>query len=112
MAQKGKLFLGYRFYNFTKRDPVCDMVEKIMAKEGFVGKGQTQRMSLLSGLATSTVHNLVSQQTKLPRHSTIGAIIGSLGYKQEFIKDKSFMIDREREIIKARAERKKASIRK
>jgi hypothetical protein len=89
---------GYRFYPMRDQDPICDKVKTLLQDEGFNLKKDARQISYLSDVSASAVLNLIDGTTKKPRHSTIGAIVSSLGYKEVFVRDTQKKIDREKAI--------------
>jgi hypothetical protein len=102
--KNGRLFAGYRFYNFVKKDPVIDKLRTLLQDEGFYNKKARKRLSLLTGVSVSTYDNMFEGDTRMPRHTTVGGTVAALGFKEVFVRDREAKIDREREIAKAAKE--------
>lgn len=99
----------YRTYNYIDKDPIIDKVRTIVQDEGLMKK--LGIVHEISGVATTTLDNWFNGQTRKPQHVTIAAVITSLGYREEFVKDKDIDIERERKVAAewlARQEKKKA----
>lgn len=102
MAKNGKdgkrRTLTYRSYNFVDKDPVIDRIRTIVEDEGL----SYAEIHVISGVASTTLHNWFEGETRRPQYATIAAVTSSLGYKQEFVKSKK--LDFEKEIAKAKKE--------
>ncbi|SIO49956.1 hypothetical protein SAMN05443247_06590 [Bradyrhizobium erythrophlei] len=89
----------YRTYNYVDKNPVIDKVRTLVQGEGLIRK--LKIVHEISGVATATLDNWFNGTTRNPQHGTIAAVITSLGYHEEFVKDKEIDIDKEREIAAA-----------
>jgi hypothetical protein len=89
----------YRTYNYIDKNPVIDKVRTVLQDEGLIKK--LQIVHEISGVGTSTVDGWLNGDTRNPQHHTIAAVITSLGYKEEFVKDHDINIDKEREVAAA-----------
>ena len=86
----------YRTYSYIDKNPVIDKVRTLIQDEGLIRKlGVVHE---ISGVSTSTLDNWFNGTTRSPQHSTIAAVITSLGYEETFQKKKDIDIERERKI--------------
>ena len=86
----------YRTYSYIDKNPVIDKVRTLIQDEGLIKKlGVVHE---ISGVSTSTLDNWFNGTTRSPQHSTIAAVITSLGYQEEFVKKKDIDIEKERQI--------------
>jgi hypothetical protein len=96
----------YRTYSYIDKNPVIDRVRTLLNDEGLF-----KRLGIvheISGVSASTLRNWFHGDTRNPQHGTIAAVITSMGYREEFVKDKEIDIEKEREIARAwLAKRKK-----
>ena len=89
----------YRTYNYVDKNPVIDKVRTLVQDEGLIRKlGVVHE---LSGVSTSTLDNWFNGTTRSPQHATIAAVITSLGYQEEFVKQKEIDIEAERKVAAA-----------
>jgi hypothetical protein len=81
-------------------------MKTVIQDEGFDPRSSKdmQRLSYLTGVSSSTYGNIFDHVTRMPRHSTIGATISGLGYREVFVKDTKKKIDREKAIEQGIAE--------
>ncbi|WLB66015.1 hypothetical protein QIH96_12985 [Bradyrhizobium japonicum] len=89
----------YRTYNMIDKNPVIDKVRTLVQDEGLIKK--LGIVHEISGVSTSTLDNWFNGTTRSPQHATIAAVITSLGYREEFIKEKEIDVDKEREVAAA-----------
>jgi transcriptional regulator with XRE-family HTH domain len=75
----GKGFL-YKSYNFVDKDPVIDRLRTMMAREGL----KYSKISDLSGVSSTTMHNWFEGKTKRPQYATVMAFVRALGYRAHF----------------------------
>jgi hypothetical protein len=73
---------------------VIDKVRTLVNDEGLIKK--LKIVHEISGVATATLDNWFNGTTRNPQHGTIAAVITSLGYREEFVKDHDLDIDVER----------------
>ena len=85
----------YRTYSYIDKNPVIDKVRTLIQDEGLIKKLKV--VHEISGVSTSTLDNWFNGATRSPQHSTIAAVITSLGYQEEFVKTKDIDIEKERE---------------
>ena len=85
----------YRTYRYIDKNPVIDRVRTLVQDEGLFKK--LGIVHEISGVATSTLNNWHGE-TKNPQHGTIAAVITSLGYREEFIRDHDIDIEKERKV--------------
>lgn len=102
----------YRTYSYIDKNPVIDKVRTLIQDEGLI-----KRLGIvheISGVSTSTLDNWFNGTTRSPQHSTIAAVITSLGYQEEFVKKKDIDIEKERGVAAKWLEQqeKKGAIRK
>lgn len=85
----------YRTYPYDKdgRDPVCNELNEVMAKDGLDKKAST--VAKLTGLSSSTIYNLRGGKTRYPRYSTALAVYTALGYFPEFRRTGKFDLQSE-----------------
>lgn len=93
----------YRTYNYIDKNPVIDKVRTLIQDEGLIKKLPV--VHEISGVSTSTLDNWFNGKTRSPQHSTICAVITSLGYQEEFVKKKEIDIEKERGVAAAWLER-------
>jgi hypothetical protein len=93
----------YRTYNYVDKNPVIDKMRTLIQDEGLIKK--LPIVHEISGVSTSTLDNWFNGTTRSPQHATIAAVITSLGYREEFVKDHDIDVDKEREIAAAWLER-------
>jgi hypothetical protein len=100
----------YRTYNMVDKNPVIDKVRTLVQDEGLIKK--LQIVHEISGVSTSTLDNWFNGTTRSPQHATIAAVVTSLGYREEFVKDKEIDIEAERKVAAAWLEKqeKKAQV--
>lgn len=96
-----RTFLGYRTYNWTRKNPVIGKVQTILQDEGLFSKKKRRLLHQLTGVAVSTYDGWFEGETKDPKHTTIAATITALGYEEQFVKQHD--IDQEAELKAARA---------
>jgi transcriptional regulator with XRE-family HTH domain len=84
----------YRTYRFIEKDPVIDRVRTIVQDEGLY-KNLTA-VHEISGVSATTLHNWFHGDTRRPQHSTIAAVLSSLGYEEQFVKARDIDIEAER----------------
>jgi hypothetical protein len=89
----------YRTYNYVDKNPVIDKVRTLVNDEGLIRK--LKIVHEISGVATATLDNWFNGTTRNPQHGTIAAVITSLGYKEEFVKDHDLDIEAERKTAAA-----------
>jgi hypothetical protein len=100
----------YRTYNYVEKNPVIDKVRTLVQDEGLI-----KRLSVvheISGVSTTTLNNWFNGDTRSPQHSTIAAVITSLGYREEFVKDHAIDIERERRTAATWMEKTKGKVAK
>lgn len=67
----------YKSYNFIDKDPIIDEIRTVYQDSG----ANYRWISEHSGVATGTLNNWFSGETKRPQAATINAVLRSLGYK-------------------------------
>src|ERR1700759_5801634 len=100
----------YRTYNYVDKNPVIDKVRTLVQDEGLIKK--LAIVHEISGVSTSTLDNWFNGTTRSPQHATIAAVITSLGYEEQFVKQKELDFEAERKVAaewQARQERKSQS---
>jgi len=98
---RGALWMR-RSYNCIDKDPEIDTFRTIWQKEHI----KESDLAVIAGLSESTVKNMFGGETRQPRHSTFAKMAGALGYKYKLIRDDDDKPDYEKEIPKAKQERK------
>ncbi|KYK50038.1 hypothetical protein A1D31_22260 [Bradyrhizobium liaoningense] len=86
----------YRTYNYIDKNPVIDKVRTLIQDEGLIKK--LPIVHEISGVSTSTLDNWFNGTTRSPQHATIAAVITSLGYKEQFVKDHDLDLESERKV--------------
>jgi hypothetical protein len=66
----------YRSYNFIDKDPIVDAVRTIVQDTGL----NYNKVSQISGVAGTTLHNWFDGPTKRPNNATVSAVTSSLGF--------------------------------
>jgi hypothetical protein len=89
----------YRTYRYIDKNPVIDRVRTIIADEGLIKR--LKIVHEISGVATTTLDNWFNGGTRNPQHGTVAAVITSLGYREEFVKDHPIDVERERKVAAA-----------
>ncbi|MBR0753527.1 hypothetical protein JQ604_15165 [Bradyrhizobium jicamae] len=89
----------YRTYNMVDKNPVIDKVRTLVQDEGLIKK--LGIVHEISGVSTSTLDNWFNGTTRSPQHATIAAVVTSLGYREEFVKDHDLDIEAERKAAAA-----------
>jgi hypothetical protein len=86
----------YRTCSYIDKNPVIDKMRTLIQDEGLIKK--LSIVHEISGVSTSTLDNWFNGTTRSPQHATIAAVITSLGYKEEFVKEKDIDIEKERKV--------------
>lgn len=109
MAKGGILRLRWS-YNNVDKDPEIDVFRTIYQKEHI----KEDDLAAMAGLATSTVKNLFGGQTRKPQHLTYHKLAAAMNYKYGLQRNDNERPDYEREVPKAKEERKeyRATLRK
>jgi transcriptional regulator with XRE-family HTH domain len=94
----------YRTYNMIDKDPCIDKVRTIVQDEGLF-KNLTA-LGEISSVSSSTLNNWFHGETKRPQNATIMAVLSSLGYKQEYVKEKTIDVEKERKAGQAWLEKR------
>jgi hypothetical protein len=86
----------YRTYRWLakEKNPVIDKVRTIVQDEGLFTK--LGIVHEISGVATTTLNNWFHGETINPQHGTIMAVLSSLGYEEQFVKQKDIDVEKER----------------
>jgi hypothetical protein len=84
----------YRTYSYIDKNPVIDKVRTLVQDEGLMK--DLSAMHEISGVATATLRNWFFGDTRNPQHSTVAAIVTSLGYEEQFVKARDIDIAVER----------------
>lgn len=84
----------YRTYSYIEKNPVIDKVRTLVEDEGLMTN--LTALHEISGVHESTFRNWWFGDTKNPQHSTVAAIITSLGYEETFVKAKKIDVAAER----------------
>ncbi len=104
-----RFILRYRGYNYTQKNPVIDKVRTLLQEEGLYSKKKRNLLHQLTGVAVATYDGWFEGDTIDPRHTTIAATIGALGYEERFVKTKELDMDAELKAARAWNERQKAA---
>jgi len=94
----------YRTYNMVSKDPSIDRVRTIVQDEGLF-KNLTA-LSEISSVSASTLNNWFHGDTMRPQNATIQAVLTSLGYKTDYVKEKDIDIEKERKAGQAWLEKR------
>lgn len=78
-------FKPYKSYNFKDKDPIIDRTRTVMQDHGATYK----QLADDSGLAPSTIYNIFDGPTRFPRHATIAALLGAMGYSFSIVPRRS-----------------------
>lgn len=81
----------YRSYVFKDKDPVIDKVRTRVQDEGI----EYNQLAIISGVSRTTLDNWFEGETKKPQYATIAAVMASMGYVTDFVKEKKVNYDRE-----------------
>jgi hypothetical protein len=87
-------FRLYRTYRFIEKDPVIDKMRTLVQDEGLYK--DLNAVHEISGVSTTTLYNWFHGETRRPQHSTIAAVLTSLGYEEKFVKTSVIDIEKER----------------
>lgn len=105
---RGFIFRQYRTYQSVDKDEVIDKVRTLLQDEGLFKKlGVVHE---LSGVSASTLNNWFHGSTRKPQHITVAAVITSVGYREEFVKEKEIDIEAERKVAAAWLERQQKKL--
>jgi predicted transcriptional regulator len=69
----------YQSYLFKDHDPIIDVIRDLMKKE----KLTVYQLHLMSGVSVACLHRWFDGGTMRPQHSTVKAVIRSMGYDYE-----------------------------
>lgn len=67
----------YKSYNFVEKDPIIDEIRTVYQDSG----ANYRWISEHSGVASGTLNNWFSGETKRPQAATVNAVLRALGYK-------------------------------
>jgi hypothetical protein len=95
----------YRTYSMIDKDPAIDKIRTIVQDEGLF-KNLTA-LGEISTVSQSTLNNWFHGDTKRPQNATMQAVLSSLGYKTEYVKDHDIDIEKERKAGAAWLEKRK-----
>lgn len=84
----------YRTYRFIEKDPIIDRMRTIVQDEGLYKN--LQAVHEISGISATTLHAWFHGDTRRPQHSTIAALVTSLGYRVDIVPDHKIDIAAER----------------
>ena len=89
-------FRMYRTYRWLAREknPVIDKVRTIVQDEGLY-KNMTA-LHEISGVSVGALNGWFFGDTRNPQHATIAAVLTSLGYEEQYVKQKTIDIEKER----------------
>lgn len=99
-------FRMYRTYRWLSREknPVIDKVRTIVQDEGLY-KNMTA-LHEISGVSVGALNGWFFGDTRNPQHATIAAVLTSLGYEEQYIKQKTIDIEKERKAGQAWLEKR------
>ena len=86
----------YRTYRYTDKNPVIQRVRELIEDENLF-----KRLGIvheLSGVSYSCIHSWFHGTTRNPQHHTVAAVVTSLGYKEQFVKETEIDIEKERKV--------------
>ena len=84
----------YRTYRYADKNPVIQRVRELIEDENLF-----KRLGIvheLSGVSYSCIHAWFHGTTRNPQHHTVAAVVTSLGYKEQFVKETEIDIEKER----------------
>jgi len=84
----------YRTYSMIDKDPAIDRIRTIVQDEGLFKN--LSALGDISSVSSTTLNNWFHGDTKRPQNATIQAVLSSLGYKTEYVKDHDIDIEKER----------------
>ncbi len=104
-----------RTYRFIDKNPVIDEMRTILKDEGLLDRLNV--VADLASLSRATPDAWFNGNVRDPRHSSIMAVMTSLGYEQKWSKGRKLNVEAELELARAwlkreRAKRVKAAPRK
>lgn len=95
-----------RTYRFIDKNPVIDIIRTAIQDEGLIKKLQV--VADLASLSRTTIPGWIHGDVRDPRHSSIMAVMTSLGYESEWKKGRKLDIDKELEFARAWLKRERA----
>jgi hypothetical protein len=99
-------FRMYRTYRWlkTEKNPVIDKVRTVVQDEGLY-KNMTA-LHEISGVSVGALNGWFFGDTINPQHGTIMAVLTSLGYEEQFVKQKDIDVEKERKAGQAWLEKR------
>jgi transcriptional regulator with XRE-family HTH domain len=94
----------YRTYNMVDKDPAIDRIRTIVQDEGLFTN--LSAVADISSVSASTLNNWFHGETMRPQNATIQAVLSSLGYKTEYVKEKDIDVEKERKAGKTWLEKR------
>lgn len=94
-----------RTYRYIDKNPVIDIIRTAIQDEGLIKK--LPIVADLASLSRTTVPNWIHGDVRDPRHSSIMAVMTSLGYEFEWKKGRKLDFDKELEFARAWNKREK-----
>jgi DNA-binding phage protein len=82
MAKKNGALKLYTSYNFVDKDPIIDKMRSMVKREGL----KYGKISELSGVSATTMHNWFEGKTRRPQYATVMAVVHALGYRVAYTK--------------------------
>jgi hypothetical protein len=91
-------FRMYRTYRWLakEKNPVIDKVRTIVQDEGLY-KNMTA-LHEISGVSVGALNGWFFGDTRNPQHATIAAVLTSLGYEEQYVKQKDIDVEKERKL--------------
>jgi hypothetical protein len=88
-------FRMYRTYRWLakEKNPVIDKVRTIVQDEGLY-KDMTA-LHEISGVSVGALNGWFFGDTRNPQHATIAAVLTSMGYEEQFVKQKDIDVEKE-----------------
>lgn len=99
----------YRTYSMIDKDPAIDRIRTIVQDEGLFTN--LAAVADISSVSATTLNNWFHGDTKRPQNATIQAVLSSLGYKTEYVKDHDIDVEKERKSGRAWLERRQEETR-
>lgn len=84
-----------RTYQYRTKNPIIDKMRTVAQDEGLYTKKQRSKLHHITGVATSTYHNMWEGDTISPTHRTVAAFYTGLGYEETWRKTRKINIDEE-----------------
>lgn len=83
-----------RGYEFVEKNPVIDKLRTLAQKRGLFNK--LGIIEELSSVKRATLKGWWHGSTRRPQHHTVMAVVGALGFREEFVEDGALDVEAER----------------